>query len=59
MQWGAYEAVAADITAWVITGEPTEDLPYADPANAGTILNDPGAADIIEKRQADLCTPVR
>jgi pimeloyl-ACP methyl ester carboxylesterase len=59
VQWGAYEAVAADITAWAITGEPTEDLPYADPANAGTILNDPGAADIIEKRQADLCTPVR
>lgn len=37
VQWGAHAAAAADITAWVINGEPTEDLPYADPANTGTI----------------------
>jgi non-heme chloroperoxidase len=59
VQWGAYDGIAADITSWVTNGEPTDDLPYADPADVGTVLNDPGQADIIEKRQADPCVPAR
>jgi pimeloyl-ACP methyl ester carboxylesterase len=56
VQWGAYEAIADDITAWVTTGEPTHDLPYADPDNLQTILIDPGQAEVIEKQRPTPCT---
>lgn len=55
--WGAPEAVAADIAAWVQTGRPTADLPYADPANVHKVSVEHGAAEIIEKRPAEGCTP--
>jgi pimeloyl-ACP methyl ester carboxylesterase len=51
----AGESMAADITAWVTTGEPTTDLTYSDPANIKTMLVDEGAAEIIEKRKPETC----
>jgi non-heme chloroperoxidase len=56
LQFGpAAETFGDDITAWVTTGEPTTDLPYANPADFGTVLVDEGQAEIIEKRKADTC----
>jgi pimeloyl-ACP methyl ester carboxylesterase len=57
VQWGAHDAIAADLTSWVATGRPTPDLPYADPTETGRVLSDPGAATVIEKRRADSCPP--
>lgn len=54
-QWGAPEAVAADIIAWVETGEPTADLPYADPTNVQNVLIDVGGATIIERHPPASC----
>jgi non-heme chloroperoxidase len=53
--WGAGEAVAADITAWIEDGEPTNDLPYADPNNVQNLLIAPGAAQIIERHPPSSC----
>ena len=55
--WGAFEMGAADITAWVKTGRPTTDLPYADPTNTRKVLVDKGAAQLIEKSPAASCPP--
>jgi pimeloyl-ACP methyl ester carboxylesterase len=46
VQWGAPEAVAADIASFVRTGRPTADLPYADPRRALRVSIDRGAADV-------------
>jgi pimeloyl-ACP methyl ester carboxylesterase len=46
VQWGAPQAVAADIAAFVRTGRPTPDLPHADPAHVGRVLIDRGAAPV-------------
>jgi pimeloyl-ACP methyl ester carboxylesterase len=55
--WGGAAAVAADITAWVETGEPTADLPYADPTDVRNVVTEKGAAKIIEKRPPESGTP--
>jgi pimeloyl-ACP methyl ester carboxylesterase len=55
--WGAYEGVAADITAWITGHAPTKNLTYANPGTAGSVLSKTGAAVIIERQQADPCTP--
>lgn len=55
VQWGAPEAIAADITAWIDNGEPTTDLPYANPANLQMTQIDQGAAVILEKRREASC----
>jgi len=55
VQWGAHEAIAADLTAWVTTGEPTDDLPFADPNDPSQVVNDRGAADVIERRRVSPC----
>jgi non-heme chloroperoxidase len=54
-QWGAPEALAADITAWIATGEPTADLPYADPNDVQNLLIDVGGATIIERHPPAGC----
>jgi pimeloyl-ACP methyl ester carboxylesterase len=36
--WGAPQAVAADIAAFIRTGKPTSDLPFADPKNVKRVL---------------------
>ena len=47
LQWGAAETVARDLAAYLREdGEPTRDLPYADPADPRRVLLDEGAADI-------------
>lgn len=56
-QWGAPGPVAKDIAAFISTGEPTTDLPYADPADVSTLKVDVGAATIIEKQPVENCTP--
>lgn len=55
VQWGAAEAIAADITRWVRDGEPTRDRPRADQNNLLNLLIDPGAATIIERHPAPSC----
>ena len=46
VQWGAPRAVAADIAAFLETGRPTPDLPFADPTNVSRVLTDRGAASV-------------
>jgi pimeloyl-ACP methyl ester carboxylesterase len=46
VQWGAPRAVAADIAAFLSTGRPTPDLPFADPTNVARVLTDRGAARV-------------
>lgn len=54
LQWGAPEAVARDLAAYLREdGEPTRDLPYADPADPRRVLIDGGAADIQVGAQGD------
>jgi pimeloyl-ACP methyl ester carboxylesterase len=55
--WGAYEVIAADVTAWITGDAPTKELTYANPGTAGSVLTETGGALIIEKHQADPCTP--
>jgi pimeloyl-ACP methyl ester carboxylesterase len=48
-QWGAPEAVAADLAAFLRPdGAPTRDLPYADPENPREIRVAPDQARVIE-----------
>jgi non-heme chloroperoxidase len=49
--------VAADINAFITTGEPTPDLYFASPDNPGEILTEIGTAEIIEKAAATGCAP--
>jgi non-heme chloroperoxidase len=58
-QWGAPQTMAADITAWVKTGKPTTDWPYADPSDARKASVDKGAAKLIEKSPAEGCAPAQ
>ena len=46
VQWGAPKAVAADIAAFIETGRPTADLPYADPNDIRRVRIDRGNARI-------------
>ena len=46
VQWGAPEAVAADIAAFIETGRPTADLPYADPNDVRRVRIERGGARI-------------
>lgn len=46
--WGAPQMVAADLTSWVMTGWPTPDLPYCDPADPRRVLVQKGAAHLVE-----------
>jgi pimeloyl-ACP methyl ester carboxylesterase len=55
--WGAYEGIAADITAWITGDAPTKERTYANPGAAGSVLTETGSAVIIEKHRADHCTP--
>jgi pimeloyl-ACP methyl ester carboxylesterase len=55
-QWGAPQAVAADLEAWVATGRPTPDLPYADPIDVRRVALDRGAAPLVERAPAENCT---
>ena len=55
VQWGAHEAIAADLAAWVATSRPTGDLPFADPSDPFRVVNDPGGAEVIERRRAATC----
>jgi pimeloyl-ACP methyl ester carboxylesterase len=54
-QWGAPQAVAADIEAWVTTGRPTPDLPYANRADVRKLALDRGAATLVERAPAGDC----
>lgn len=45
-QWGAPEAVAADLAAWLTHGRPTSDLHYADPETRA-VRTEAGAAELI------------
>jgi pimeloyl-ACP methyl ester carboxylesterase len=48
VQWGAPDAVAADIDAFIKTGAPTADLAHSDKApNVSHILIEPGKATVI------------
>lgn len=48
VQWGAPDAVAADIDAFIKTGAPTADLPHSDTApNVSHILSEPGKAKVV------------
>jgi len=58
-QWGAPEAVATDIAAFIFTGAPARDWPYADPSDVSKVLIDKEAAPIIERRPPADCTPPR
>lgn len=53
--WGAPEAVAADIAAFIETGAPTKDRVYSDPSNPRQALVEPGAGELIEKRPPASC----
>lgn len=56
-QWGAPEAVAADLAAFLKDGgEPVKDLPYADPGNVRRVLTSAAEARIIEGRARN-CPP--
>lgn len=47
MQWGASEAVARDLAAYLREGgEPTRDLYHADPDDIRTIVTAPGEAEV-------------
>lgn len=48
VQWGAPEAVAADIDAFIKTGRPLHNLPHADPANVTNVLIDSSRAIMVE-----------
>ncbi|KQT09332.1 alpha/beta fold hydrolase [Ramlibacter sp. Leaf400] len=48
-QWGAPQAIADDITAWVKTGRPTADWPHADPVDVRRLVIGKGTAKLIEK----------
>jgi pimeloyl-ACP methyl ester carboxylesterase len=48
IQWGAPDAVAADIEAFIKTGAPTPDLYHSDQApNVSHIITEPGKAKIV------------
>lgn len=47
--WGAAAALAADLVAWVETGRPTADLPYAEPNDVRKVVSERGIARIIER----------
>jgi pimeloyl-ACP methyl ester carboxylesterase len=54
VQWGAPEAVARDLAAYLREdGEPTQDLPYADPVYVHRILTASGEARILMGRGED------
>ncbi|MGH9332906.1 MAG: hypothetical protein ACRD21_04055 [Vicinamibacteria bacterium] len=55
VQWGAPDAVAMDIAAFIQTGEPTDDLPYADPEDVARVRVEAGAANVIGKLPAKDC----
>lgn len=49
VQWGAPEAVAADIEAFIRTGAPTSDLVHSDKApDFSHIVTEPGKANVIK-----------
>jgi pimeloyl-ACP methyl ester carboxylesterase len=49
VQWGAPDAVAADIDAFIKTGEPTPDLVHSDtPPKINHIITEPGKAEIVQ-----------
>lgn len=48
-QWGAPQAIADDIVAWVATGRPTTDWPHADPVDVRRLVIGKGTAKLIEK----------
>lgn len=50
--WGAAEAVAVDLTAWVSKRRPTTGLPYADSDDPTVLRIEPNAAVLIERRRA-------
>ena len=54
---GTAEGVAADITSWITNQEPTEDLTFATPGATGSVETEVGTAVIVEKQQANPCTP--
>ena len=54
--WGAPAQVAADIHAVITTGEPTEDLYFANPSMLRQILSEPPTAEQrIENQPAPGC----
>jgi hypothetical protein len=54
-QWGAPQAVAADIEARVTGGRPTPDLPYADRADVRQVALARGEAPLVERVPAERC----
>lgn len=54
-RWGAPETVAADIEAFVATGEPTADLPYADPSDVRRVRVEVGAARVLRREAPATC----
>ena len=46
-QWGAPEAVAEDVAAWLETGAPTPDLHHVDPADPRRLVTARGAAKLL------------
>lgn len=48
LQWGAPEAVARDLAAYLREGgEPTSDLPYAEAADPRRVVTAPGEAEVL------------
>jgi pimeloyl-ACP methyl ester carboxylesterase len=56
-QWGAPQAIAADVEAWIATGRPTPDLPYADGSDLRKLAIARGAAALVERAPAGNCMP--
>ncbi len=55
-QWGAPDAVATDIHAFLTTGAPTTDRYYADPADPTSILTERGSARLLVREAATDCS---
>ncbi|HSF16279.1 MAG TPA: alpha/beta hydrolase [Vicinamibacteria bacterium] len=54
-QWGAPEAVAADIESFFTTGKPTRDLPYADAEDVRAVRTAVGEAKILAREPGEQC----
>jgi pimeloyl-ACP methyl ester carboxylesterase len=55
--WAAPAQVAADVHAFITTGEPTEDLYFANPLALTEIQTEAGEATLIQKPAATNCDP--
>lgn len=57
VQWGAPDAVAADIAQFIREGRPTPDLYYGDPTGERRVLTSAGEAELIEPRSCPAPKP--